>query len=84
MQDLNVKRWMESGAYQQQKEIINGEVNSLKMVNGFAAITLANPGRTMAIDYSVFKKGMSEKMKLYTLKKQHKPVKMKTIGRFEF
>jgi hypothetical protein len=85
MQELNVRRWLDSAAYEQQKAVIAKEVNSLKCLDGKAAISIGNPGRLHYIDYSVFKKDINEKMKLYTLKKQaQKNKKLTLIGKYEF
>jgi hypothetical protein len=81
---MNIKRWLESEAYQQQKAVINGEANSLFAQKGKAPITNACPSRTMHVDYSVFEKSVEELGLLYTLKKSTVKKKLVTIGRYQF
>lgn len=74
------KQIMESPAYANQKAIISGEVNHLTQRDGFAAISLGNPGRVDAVDYSVFHKTKEQKLELKVIKHNHKIVLRKHYG----
>lgn len=52
----NIKQWLESAAYERQKEILRKEINSNRL----------------EIDYSVFKKTKQERALLATLKAAYK------------
>lgn len=52
--EMNFKKWMESKAYDNQKEIIRKEVNSFPLI----------------IDRACFKKTPEERIKLYNLRKK--------------
>lgn len=68
-----------------QKAIIRKEVNTLKPAGaGYAPISIGDMRRRMSVDYSVFKKDVHEKMKLYTLKKQCVKRELKSIGIYTF
>lgn len=68
-----------------QKETIKREVNTLKPFSlGYAPISIGDLRRRMSVDYSVFKKSMDEKMKLFSLKKQCIKKKPVLVGRYEF
>jgi hypothetical protein len=70
---------------EQLKATIRKEVNTLKPAGiGYAPISIGDPRRLMSVDYTVFKKDINEKMKLYTLKKQTPKKKPVLIGRYEF
>lgn len=56
----------------QQRAIIAKEVSSLEAKDGYAPITLANPGRTTHTDYSVFEKTPEERAELRRMKKAYR------------
>jgi hypothetical protein len=70
MQELNIKRWLDSEAYTKQKEVIRNEGNALKQVNGYALPRLAAPSQLHPVERSVFEKSATEKGQLITLKKK--------------
>lgn len=64
MQDLNIKRWLESEAYEKKKAEVIREINSNRLV----------------IDYSVFKKTPEERMKLANMKADYKAGRRRLIA----
>jgi hypothetical protein len=80
MKEMNMKVWLESKAYEDQKAVIAAEVNSLRATGTYAPITNASPNRTMHIDYAAFKQTKDEKEKAYSAKRNHKEILQKYFG----
>jgi hypothetical protein len=71
--DLSVARWLETVAYQQQKEVINREINDNRPFGrSFAKPRMDAPQEYSRTDYSVFKKSKVELEETITAKQNHK------------